>query len=174
MSKLFILLATFFDKVENILSTAWGWIITIAFAIIDFYGGYKLAFGSLGMCIVIDMILGVWSAIRQKKYARSELARDTFSKIVVYGLALVVIIHIEKLCGDTTIGTNICAAIMCATEFWSIGGNALIINPNLHFFRIMRPALIGEIARKLHVTESQVEEAFKNGDELINKDKTNN
>lgn len=165
--KLLIVIASFFVKLAEMLSTVWGWIVAVTFAAIDLYAGYKFAFASVLMLIIIDMILGIWAAIKQGKYARSELARDTFSKVAIYMLALVALIHIEQLCGDSYIGTNLCAAGICATEFWSASGNALIINPNLHFFKLMRPALIGEIARKLHRSEEEVKEALDNGEKLI-------
>lgn len=165
--KLFLMIASFFAKLAEVLSSIWGWFITAAFAAVNFYAGYKLAFVSVGVLIMIDMMLGIWAAIKQGKYARSELMRDTVSKVVIYGLALVALIHIERLCGDTYFGVNICAALICATEFWSVSGNALIINPNLHFFKLMRPALIGEIARKLHRSEDEVRETLEKGEQLI-------
>jgi len=165
--KLFVIIASFFAKLAEVLSNFWGWLIVSSFAAVNFYAGYKLAFVSVGVLILIDMILGIWSAVKQKKYARSELARDTISKIVIYGLSLVALIHIEQLCGGTYIGVNICAALICATEFWSVSGNALIINPNLHFFKLMRPALIGEIARKLNRPEDEVKDALERNEKLI-------
>lgn len=172
--KLLGLIASFFIKLWELLQTLWGWLIVGAFAAIDFYGGYKLAFVSVFICIAVDMILGIWSAIKRKKYARSELVRDTFSKIVIYTLALVMLIHMDQLIESTAVFTNICAAIMCGTEFWSISANALIINPNLLFFKLMRPALIGEMARKLNITEDQVKDALSKGEQLINNNPTNN
>ena len=129
--------------------------------ILNFFAGYKLAFIGVLTCIFIDMFVGIWSAIKQQKYAKSELMRDTFSKIFIYCGAMVMTVFMEKLFNmDSIILTNIVAAIICATELWSIAGNALIINPRLHFFKVLKPALIGEIARKLHITEDEVKEAF--------------
>jgi hypothetical protein len=170
MEKIPVVFIGLIEKCVEMLGTAWGWIITAAFFIADFYGGYGMAFLSLGLAIIVDMILGIWSAVKQGKYAKSELMRDTFSKVVVYGLALLVIIHMEMLTADTTLGTNICASMMCGAEFWSIAGNALIINPNLGFFRLIRSSLVGEIARKLHITEEEVKDAFEKGDKLIGKE----
>lgn len=171
MERLAEIVYGFLDKVVEMLGCAWGWIITAALAVANFYGGYGMAFASLGIAIVVDMILGIWSAVKQGKYARSELMRDTFSKVVIYGLALVIIIHIEQLNGDTTFAANICASLMCGAEFWSIAGNALIINSNLHFFKLIRSALVGEIARKLHITEDEVKDAFEKGEGLADKSK---
>ncbi len=52
---------------------------------------------------------------------------------------------------------------VCA-EFISIGGNILIVNPNMPFFKLARKALTGEIARKLGRSEDEVKEAFDKED----------
>ena len=127
-----------------------------------------MAFIAVITCILIDMVVGIWSALKQKKYAKSELMRDTFSKLFIYCGALVTVIFMEKLVGiDILVTTNICAAVICATELWSIAGNALIINPNLYFFKLIKFALVGEIARKLHMEETDVKETLEKGESLI-------
>ena len=167
--KLVAIISSFFAKLTELIVTAWGWVVFAFFGIINFYEGFQFAFISVTLLIVMDMISGIWCAIARGKYARSELARDTFSKIAFYGAALVASAHIEMLNSDGTWVTNIIASAMCATEFWSFSGNALIINPNLHFFKLMRPALIGEIARKLNRPEEEVKEALKKDEKLVNK-----
>ena len=44
-------------------------------------------------------------------------------------------------------------------------GNALIVFPNLPFLRLIRGALVGEIANKLHVSEDFVKATFEIMDE---------
>jgi hypothetical protein len=159
---------SFFEKVEQILSTVQGWILTLSCVVVNFFGNYEMAFIGVIICIIIDMFVGIWCAIKQNKYARSELMRDTFSKILIYCGCLVVVIFIEKLLSmNTTIICNVCAALICATELWSITANALIINPNLHFFKIIRLALVGEIARKLNITENEVKDIFKEEEKKV-------
>ena len=168
--KLVTIILSFFVKLGELLSNIYGWLIMIGLMIFNFVVDYKLAFIGVITCILIDMFVGIWSALKQKKYAKSELMRDTFSKLFIYCGALVMIIFTEKLAGlDFIMTTNICAAIICATEIWSIAGNALIINPNLHFFRLIRFALVGEVARKLHISEDEVKKSFENGEQLIKK-----
>ena len=167
--KLVVIVSSFFAKLAELIVTAWGWIVFAFFGIINFYEGFRFAFVSVALLVIMDMISGIWCAVARGKYARSELARDTFSKIAFYGAALIAVAHMEMLNSDGTWITNIIASAICATEFWSFSGNALIINPNLHFFKLMRPALIGEIARKLHITEDEVKDALDNGEKLINK-----
>ena len=167
--KLFVLIASFFVKLAEVFSSIWGWLVMTTFSVLNFYAGYQFAFLSVGLLIVMDMITGIWCAIKQGKYAKSELARDTFSKVVIYGMSLIALAHIERLCGDSYFGVNICAALICCTEFWSFSGNALIINPNLYFFKLMRPALIGEIARKLNRSEDEVKDTLDKNEKLIKK-----
>ena len=55
---------------------------------------------------------------------------------------------------------DIVATIIAAVEFWSICGNILIVYPNAVFFRLLKMPLIGEIARKLKVSEDEVKQIF--------------
>lgn len=162
MFKFEAIIHSFITKLNELLSSVQGWVIMLGCMLLNFFVNYQLAFIGVITCIFIDMFVGIWSAIKQNKYAKSELMRDTFSKIFIYCGSMVMTIFMEKLFNmGTTFITNIIAAIICATELWSIAGNALIINPRLHFFRFLRPALIGEIARKLHISEDEVKEVFK-------------
>ena len=166
--KLLSVILSFFVKLGELLTSFYGWLIIVSMVAFNFLTDYKMAFVAVIICILIDMIVGIWSALKQKKYAKSELMRDTFSKLFTYCGSLVAIIFMEKLAGvDFIATTDICAAVICATELWSIAGNALIINPNLHFFRLIKFALVGEIARKLHIGEDEVKESLKNGSSLI-------
>lgn len=166
--KLLSVILSFFIKLGELLNTIYGWLLMSCMIVLNFLTDYQMAFIGVITCILIDMVVGIWCALKQKKYAKSELMRDTFSKLFIYCGALVMVIFMEKLIGvDVLITTNICAAVICATELWSIAGNALIINPNLHFFKLIKFALVGEIARKLHMEENDVKETLKNGEPLI-------
>ena len=166
--KLVTIILSFFVKLGEMMSTLQGWFVLIGLSIFNFLLDYRMAFMGVIACILIDMVVGIWCALKQRKYARSELMRDTFSKLFIYCGALVMIIFIERLIGiNSVITTNICASVICATELWSIAGNALIINPNLHAFKLFKFALVGEIARKLHIGEDEVKETLENGGSLI-------
>ena len=168
--KLLSVILSFFIKLGELLSSVWGWLIMVTMIALNFLVDYKMAFIAVITCILIDMVVGIWSALKQKKYAKSELMRDTFSKLFIYCGALVMVIFMEKLVDvKFIVTTNICAAVICATELWSIAGNALIINPKLLFFKLFKFALVGEIARKLHMDESEVKETLENGESLVEK-----
>lgn len=169
MKSLGIILTSFLIKLQEVASSVWGWITTFILAILNFFVDYRLAFIGVLICILWDAAAGIWAAVKQGKYARSELMRDTFSKIFAYGGALIIVVFIEELIGfeNVNIGTNIVGACICATELWSIGANMLIVNPNLKFFKLFKTALVGEIARKLKLTEEDVQDALNDGKNLI-------
>ena len=170
--KLLSIILSFFIKLGEVLSSVYGWLLMICMIVLNFLTDYKMAFIAVITCILIDMVVGIWCALKQKKYAKSELMRDTFSKLFIYCGALVMVIFMEKLIGiDILVTTDICAAVICATELWSIAGNALIINPNLLFFKLIKFALVGEIARKLHMEETDVKETLEKGESLIEESK---
>ena len=65
---------------------------------------------------------------------------------------------------DWFLVTNTFATVIAITELWSIAGNILIINPNAPLFKLMRSALVGEIARKIGMSEDEVKDAFDKED----------
>jgi len=80
----------------------------------------------------------------------------------VYGTAIVVFIMIDKLLriGDGLTLSVICAVIVLV-EFWSMSASALICFPRMPFLRLLRKALVGEIAGKLGVKTEDVEKTLE-------------
>lgn len=168
MKNLSDIISHLITKMYDILSSVFGWLMTIVCFVLNYFSSEKMIFVTVMVCVVLDAIAGIWSAVRQGKYARSELLRDTCSKLFAYVGSLVVVILMGKLVGlEQTVGTGIVAAIICACELWSMSASFLIINPKLVFFRLIRPALIGEIARKLGIGEDEVKDALNNEQNLI-------
>ena len=93
----------------------------------------------------------------------SELARNTYSKLSVYGCCIVLFIGIDKMVGsDTGITTSaICIGIVLV-EAWSTCGSMIICYPDLPFLKLLKKALTGEIARKLNVPTDKVDEVLYN------------
>ena len=146
---------------RELLHTLWGWLLILCSAIVNFLGDYKVSVLAVVVAVALDAFWGIWAAIRRGKYARSELARDSISKIAAYGSALLITIMIEQVKDwESMFVTSLIAVLICATELWSISGNILIVNPNAVFFKLLRPALKGEIARKLGIEEDKVDEAL--------------
>lgn len=164
----------FFDKLGEVLSTAWGWVVAIVLFLADFFVGYGLALNLILILIITDLGWGIAVAVKCKKYALSECARNTISKVFSYYGCLLIVILIEKMLGaETTVGVSLVTTAIALTELWSISGNMLIINPNIPVLRLIRVHLVGEIARKLNLTEIQVESALHKGEKLTETNKTN-
>lgn len=149
-----------FEKFASALSTIYGWLLAIGIGVVNFFAGYELSIIAVVFCVFADLFWGIWAAVKQHKFAQSELVRDTLSKFVAYATAIIMAVLMDKLSFDSIICTSIFTLVICVAEVWSISGNILIVNPNIVFFRIIKPALKGEIAKKLNVTEDQVDEVL--------------
>lgn len=159
------LLTAIGNKLMYLLSTIWGKILLIVAWIIEFVGGYELAICSVVVAITLDLIWGVWASIVRGKFAKSELLRETISKMTAYMSGLLMFILAEKnLPGDSFFIVSVIATVMVCTELLSMSANILIVNPKIMFFKLIRPALRGEIANKLHVPEDKVDEILDNKD----------
>lgn len=163
------ILLTVMCRFNNMLDSLWGFFITIAFAVFNFFVGYKVAIGVVLAAIIFDGMWGVAAARKNGKFILSDLGKDTLKKIGAYSTALVMVMLIENLAfgsheitsaegSHTRFLVDIVATIIAAVEFWSICGNILIVHPNAVFFRLLKLPLTGEIARKLKVSEDEVKD----------------
>ena len=167
------ILTNFLHKLVSLLKTFQGWLVGLALVVLNTVWDHRIAVGFTILVVLLDAIWGIAASIAQKRFAISELTRDTFAKLFVYGSVILVFCFIDKLLGDSVMLTTavICGAIMLV-ELWSIAGNALIVFPNMPFLRLLRPALTGEIANKLHVPPEMVEQVL--GEIHVYKDKKGN
>lgn len=146
-------------KLASMFKSIWGVLIIIGTWITEFIGGYELAIWSVMICVILDLIWGVWASVIRGQFAKSELFRETITKLTAYATALLVFILCEKnIPGDSFFIVSVIATIMCGTELWSMGANILIVCPKAVFFKLLRPALKSEIASKLHISEDKVDE----------------
>ena len=152
-------------KLGYLLQSIWGRILLAVAWIAEFVCGYEFAIWSVIVAITLDLIWGVWASIVRGKFAKSELLRETISKMTAYMSGLLMFILAEKnLPGDSFFVVSIIATIMVCTELLSMSANILIVNPKATFFKLLRPALKGEIANKLHVPEEKVDEILDHKD----------
>lgn len=169
------ILLSVIHRLDEMISTLWGFAIACAIGVVNFFAGYKVALLVVLCAVIFDMIWGIAAARKQNKFALSELMRDTLKKIGAYGTALVMVMLIENLAfGSHQVASNegtntrfvvdIVATVIAAVEFWSVCGNILIVYPNAVFFRLLKSPLIGEIARKLKMTEDDVRQIFEQQD----------
>ena len=166
------ILSTTINRLEGVISTACGVLFTCIIGMFNFFAGYKIALSVVLAAIIFDGIWGVAAARKTGKFILSELGKDTLKKIGAYGTALVMVMLIENLAfgshqiisdegANTRFIVDIVATLIAAVEFWSICGNILIIYPNAIFFRLLKPTLIGEIARKMKISEEKAKEMFE-------------
>lgn len=152
----------FLNKLLEVLSTAWGWLMFVGLVVMNFIIGYEKMVGFTVMAIVLDAVWGIAASLLQKRFALSELARDTFAKLAVYGTAVFVFILIDKLTGlSGGLTTSIICIGIILVEMWSMSASMLICFPHMPFLNILKKALAGEIASKLNVKPEDVAEALE-------------
>lgn len=146
-------------KLLSILSTAWGWAVGLVLLLIDFIAGHEMAVGLVVFVTLMDAVWGIAVSIKRKKFAISELARMTVGKLAVYGCAMLAFIGLDRLIG-MTLTASVIGAVITLVELWSTSASMLILFPNFLFLKLLKKALTGEIADKLGIDPSQVEEVL--------------
>jgi hypothetical protein len=159
------------ERFSTILHTVQGWIAALVLLIADYIAGHEFAVGLVVAITIMDAVWGIAVSIKRGKFALSELARLTVAKFAVYGCAMLTFIGIDRII-DADITTAAIATVITLVEFWSSCGSMLILYPNLPALRLLKKALIGEIASKLHIPEEEVEKVLAEFDKSKRKKKT--
>jgi len=137
-------------KIHPIFTTIWGWILIALTTLWSFIKPELYPFSVVYFAILLDLIWGIAAAVKLKKYIRSERIRETFKKIIIYSVSLLLILLIEKILHEEwEVATRVSCAIAAACEFWSISANMLIVKPDMPFVRLFRLQLKGEIEKKV-------------------------
>ena len=147
-------------KLGEILQTMSGWTALAAFFVMDYFAGHAFIVGLAVAVTIMDAVWGIAVSIKQGKFTLSELARLTIAKLAVYGCALTVFVGLDKVTDSVITGSLVGAAIVLV-EFWSCCASMLIIYPHILFLKLMKKALTGEIASKLHISEDEVEKVLE-------------
>lgn len=156
------------ERFSAILHTVQGWIAALVLLIADYIAGHEFAVGLVVAITIMDAVWGIAVSIKRGKFALSELARLTVAKFAVYGCAMLTFIGIDRII-DADITTAAIATVITLVEFWSSCGSMLILYPNLPALRLLKKALIGEIASKLHIPEEEVEKVLAEFDKTKKK-----
>lgn len=143
-------------KLCDILQNLLGWVYLLVLFFIDYFAGHGFIVCLAMAVTLMDAVWGIAVSIRQGKFALSELARLTIAKLAVYGCALSVFVGLDKVTDSVVTGSIVGAAIVLV-EFWSCCASMLILFPRITFLRLMKKALTGEIASKLHISEEDVQ-----------------
>ena len=171
MEKIFGYILHVGERFSAILHTVQGWIAALVLLIADYIAGHEFAVGLVVAITIMDAVWGIAVSIKRGKFALSELARLTVAKFAVYGCAMLTFIGIDRII-DADITTAAVATVITLVEFWSSCGSMLILYPNLPALRLLKKALIGEIASKLHIPEEEVEKVLAEFDKSKRKKKT--
>jgi len=146
-------------RLGEILQTMSGWIALAAFFVMDYFAGHGFIVGLAVVVTIMDAVWGIAVSVKQGKFTLSELARLTIAKLAVYGCALTVFVGLDKVTGSIVTGSLVGAAIVLV-EFWSCCASMLILYPNFLALKLIKKALTGEIASKLHISEEDVEKVL--------------
>lgn len=149
------------DKLLEILQTLCGWCAFVVVFLLDYFGGHGLIVFLAVVVTFMDAFWGIAVSLKQGKFTLSELLRLTISKLAVYGCVLFVFVGLDKITDSVITGSLVGAAIVLV-EFWSSCASMLILFPNFLFLKLMKKALTGEIASKLHISEDEVEAVLDN------------
>lgn len=156
------MLENFLTKLIDALSTSWGWLIGAIMFVVNLVVGYEAMVSFVVLAVVIDAFWGIASSLKQHKFTLSELGRNSLGKLAVYGTSMLLFIIIDKLLGiNNGLPTNVICVSIILVEVWSTSASMLICFPNMPFLQLMKRALTGEIASKLNVPPSEVEEVLK-------------
>ena len=144
-------------KLGSILTNGWGWLVGVGLAFLDYFAGHSFVVFLVAAATLMDAVWGIAVSIKNGDFTKSELARLTFAKLIVYGCVLFIFIGIDKMI-DSTITASVIGACIVLVEFWSSCASMLILYPRFLFLKLLKHALIGEIASKLNKTEDEVKE----------------
>lgn len=148
------------SRLPNALSSGWGWVTLGALTVLDYIGGHSFVVFLVVAATLIDAAWGIAVSLKQGKFTKSELARLTIAKLLVYGCTMFIFIGLDKFI-DSVVPASVIGACIILVEFWSSCASMLILYPNFLFLRLMRKWLIGEIASKLNISEDEVKEMME-------------
>ena len=136
-----MILEHFMNKLSVVLSTAWGWAVCVGLIVANFLAGYETMVGFTVAAVVMDAAWGIASSVKQGRFTKSELMRDSLSKLAVYGSVILLFILIDKLLG---VGNGLSTSVICIciilVELWSTAASMLICFPNMPFLQLLKKA----------------------------------
>lgn len=153
-------LAGIWGKLAAVVSSIYGWFLGLVSFILAYLLPIRDMFIILGIIILVDMIVGIWCAIRNKQDITSGKARGTIIKAAVYLVVLSLSFAIERQLGWEIVST-VLFSIASAIELYSVIANILILYPNMPFLKLFKAMVEGEISKKTGVNKEKVEDYLK-------------
>ena len=166
MTRFLTIPAHVWQKCGELLQYPLSWLTAIGLFIAEVFVGSRFLIMMVLAVTIMDACWGIAVSVKRGKFTLSELMRQTVVKILVYGSALLVFLALDKFIKMETgltleLSSGLVGVLIVLTEGWSSAASALILFPNVPFLRFMQKALTGEIARKLGISEEEVESTMK-------------
>lgn len=151
------------QKIYEILSSGWGWLMTACIYCATFLGDRLPLLVYITIAVVMDACWGIATARKAKKFLLSKLIAKSAIKIAAYVSVYALVALIEKGFADGFMVTSsVMAAILIASELWSILGHIAIAYPNFLATKILKRYLKGEMSKKLGIPEDELDEILNN------------
>lgn len=161
MQYLITLATHIWERLLEIVKTPLAWLGGLILFMSDALTGGKPILYIVVVAVTIDLICGIAVSIKRKRFAKSELMKQTVEKLVVYGAAMLVFLGIDHVIEQKAnftmdITSGLVGAIIAMTETWSFLALLLILFPDNPFLCLFQKRLTGELARKLDCDEKEV------------------
>lgn len=169
-----LVLLNIWTAISGLLTSVWGKVLVFGLFIGATFSSISGLLHIILILTFIDLVFGVSVTINKRgrgKITSSKL-RNSLYKTFFYLIFIMLIYLIEStVVTDSVVTSKLAFAIISAVELWSIASNAIILMPNMPFLKIFRKYLGAEIAKKLEIDESEVEDILnKKSEEDKNKD----
>jgi len=102
---------------------------------------------AIGTLIIIDLVLGVWAAVKKKEKITSRGLSRTITKLVTYQLAIISSLIMESYFAAGIPIVKIISGLIAITEFKSILENTTRLT-GINFWEIMMKRIIRSVPKK--------------------------
>lgn len=157
------LITRMWEKFQHIFTHMWGWVSLALITLFNYFQSALYIYYSILAIIIIDAVLGIIVSKKKGTFILPYLGRETSWKILFYTLLFFAIHIFETTFGsEMNIGLLLAFSVAGIFELISILANGLIIKPDFALFKALLKYLKGEVARKLRISENDVEECLLN------------
>jgi hypothetical protein len=114
-------------------------IIKLVLSIVALLAPIHAVMLTVGVLIFVDLVLGIWAAIKRKEEIKSSVMRRTISKILIYQLVVISAFLCETyLFGGLIPACKLAASVIGLVELKSILENADSINGEPIFKKLVK------------------------------------
>lgn len=152
-----------FKKILSYYQSVQTWILSAITFVLTWLGETTELLIYIVLVCVIDMILGIWRSYRNNIALTSSGIRQTIGKLSAYFIVIVCAVMVDKAVNiDSIIVTRAVCVIAITAEVWSILANLCILFPGVPAIKIARKFLISEIAEKVNIETTELEQFLNN------------